>query len=629
MVRGPSDTVGGADENGEVQIVVGAGAAGRIAFLDPDRPDEPIAEAADHELADTVRRLEATWHPRWVWADTRRWYPRLLRAGVRVERCHDLRLCGAILELSTTTAAARSSGGFGRPAWLAPGPAEANTVAEQPSSGAWHSTLFDLADFGGDDATETADVTATGAHAEVRADHAAATTDATTSSTPVALVVDELARQQALVDASTAPRALRLLLAAESAGALIAAELHAAGLPWQRPVHEAVLEAALGARPAAGRKPSRMEALASEVRDALDAASLNLDSQVEVLRALRRAGVQVNSTAKWELREHEHPAIEPLLAYKKLSRLLSANGWAWLDEWIVDGRFRPEYVPGGTATGRWATSGGGALQLPKLVRSAVVADPGWTLVVADAAQLEPRVLAGMSRDTAMATAGRGRDFYLGLVDAGVVATRDEAKYAILGAMYGATTGESGRLVPRLARAFPQAMGLVDRAASEGERGLSVSTLLGRSSPLPSAEWRAVQARASDPEATAADERRARSSARDWGRFTRNFVVQGSAAEWSLCWMGALRGRLHALGSERVGSAGSSAPASGPVFEQAPHLVYFLHDEIIVHTPRDLADAVAVAVTETAAAAGRLLFGEFPVEFPLDLAVVDSYALAEA
>ncbi len=200
-----------------------------------------------------------------------------------------------------------------------------------------------------------------------------------------------------------------------------------------------------------------MEALAVRVRDALGAASVNLDSQADLLRALRRAGIQVDSTARWELREHDHPAIEPLIAYKRLARLLSANGWAWLDEWVADGRFRPEYVPGGTATGRWATSGGGALQLPKNVRSAVVADPGWTLVVADAAQLEPRVLAGMARDEAMAEASRGRDLYRGLVDAGVVATRDEAKIAILGAMYGATTGESGRLVPRLARAFPRAM----------------------------------------------------------------------------------------------------------------------------------------------------------------------------
>ena len=34
---------------------------------------------------------------RWVWDDTARWYPLLLAAGVRVERCHDLRLCHHLL----------------------------------------------------------------------------------------------------------------------------------------------------------------------------------------------------------------------------------------------------------------------------------------------------------------------------------------------------------------------------------------------------------------------------------------------------------------------------------------------------------------------------------------------------
>jgi len=240
------------------------------------------------------------------------------------------------------------------------------------------------------------------------------------------------------------------------------------------------------------------------------------------------------------------------------------------------------------------------------VRGAVVADPGWTLVVADAAQLDPRVLAGLARDGAMAAAGRGRDLYRGLVDEGVVATRAEAKVAILGAMYGATTGDSGRLVPRLARAFPRAMRLVDEAARAGERGMAVTTLLGRSSPLPPPEWRAVQARASEPDATAADERRARSSARDWGRFTRNFVVQGSAAEWSLCWMADLRGRLAAMGAERSPRV-PRARASVAVFDRTPHLVYYLHDEIIVHAPRETADEVAAAVE--AAAEMRSLDGE--------------------
>lgn len=628
MLRHPADTVAGADQNGGVHVVVGAGEQGRIALVDPDRAGEPIAQVESHRLADAVRELEARERPRWVWTETRRWYPGLLDAGVRVERCHDLRLGGAILDRSTSTERARGTGRHPRPSWLPAGPAEAGASADDAATpAAPHSALFDFDDF--DDQAHRP-VPAGGGGAS--SDGAGASTDAASRpSAAVAVAVDavarELARQLALVEESTEPARLRLLLAAESAGALIGAELHAAGLPWDRAVHEAVLEAELGPRPSPGWKPARMEALAARVREELGAASVNLDSQSDLLRALRRAGIQVESTARWELRDHDHPAIEPLIAYKKLARLLSANGWTWLDEWVVDGRFRPEYVPGGTATGRWATSGGGALQLPKNVRTAVVADPGWTLVVADAAQLEPRVLAAMARDEAMAEAARGKDIYRGLVDGGVVATRDEAKVAILGAMYGATTGESGRLVPRLARAFPRAMRLVDEAARAGERGLPVTTLLGRSSPLPGAEWRAVQARASEPEATAADERRARSSARDWGRFTRNFVVQGSAAEWSLCWMAALRGRLAGIGAE-VSDATPTAAASGPVFGRAPHLVYFLHDEIIVHAPRESADEVAAAVEAAALGAGRLLFGDFPVDFPLDLAVVDSYASAD-
>ena len=630
----------GGRENGEVQVVVAAGESGRVALIDPDRPSEPLAVVAADQMPEVVRRIEAEHHPRWVWVDTRASYPGLLDAGVRVERCHDLRLSAAILDHATATEQVRSSGRHPRPGWMPPGPAEAGSAtipAPRPSpvGVVAHSALFDLDALSALDAPAApAAPTATDAAAPpMAAEPPAADTPAAvhTPATPAAsatvpAVLDELARQLALVEASDDPNALRLLLAAESAGALIAIEMRVAGLPWNRAVHEAVLEAELGPHPAPGRKPARMDELAARVRLDLGAPGLNLDSQVDLLRAIRGAGIQVDSTSRWELREHDHPAIEPVIAYKKLARLLSANGWSWLDEWIADGRFRPEYVPGGTATGRWATSGGGALQLPKNVRAAVVADPGWTLVVADAAQLEPRVLAGMARDESMATAGRGRDLYRGLVDSGVVATRDEAKIAILGAMYGATTGDSGRLVPRLARAFPRAMQLVDRAARDGERGRSVSTLLGRSSPLPSAEWRAVQARASQPDATAADERRARSSARDWGRFTRNFVVQGSAAEWSLCWMAALRGRLAEIGAEPPESV-SRAAAAGPVFERGPHLVYFLHDEIIVHTPRELADDVAAAVETSAKGAGRLLFGDFPVEFPLDLAIVDSYASA--
>jgi DNA polymerase-1 len=295
-----------------------------------------------------------------------------------------------------------------------------------------------------------------------------------------------------------------------------------------------------------------------------------------------------------------------------------------MDSWIIDGRFHPDYVPGAVVTGRWATRGGGALQLPKQIRGAVVADPGWKLVVADAAQLEPRILAALSADEAMAAAGRGHDLYDGIVASGAVDTRAHAKIAMLGAMYGATTGDSARLVPRLARAYPRALALVEDAARTGERGDIVTTWLGRSSPRPGARWLQTQARAYDPDASPTDERSARSQARDWGRFTRNFVVQGSAAEWALCWMADLRHRLTRL---RTPAAADAGLAPSP-FTLQPHLVFFLHDEVIVHTPEPLADHVAHEIREAAAAAGRLLFGTFPVEFALSVAVTDNYAQAK-
>jgi DNA polymerase-1 len=348
----------------------------------------------------------------------------------------------------------------------------------------------------------------------------------------------------------------------------------------------------------------------------LETPDLNPDSPPDLLKALGRAGLMVRSTRSFELKKLEHPAIPTLLEYKKLARLLSANGWHWLDSNVRDGRFHPEYVPGGVVTGRWASKGGGgALQLPKQVRGAVVADTGWKLVVADASQLEPRILAAMAGDRGMAEAGAAGDLYAGIVASGAVSTRDQAKVAMLGAMYGATTGESGRLMPALKRAYPRAIGLVETAARAGERGEIVSTRLGRSSPLPGAAWRETQSEAYGEAATDADASRARGQARGWGRFTRNFVVQGSAAEWALCWMANLRGSLTELGGDRW-------------LTDTAHLVFFMHDEVVVHCPADAAADVERAVRQAAADAGRLLFGAMPVTFPLTVAIVDDYDQAK-
>jgi DNA polymerase-1 len=528
----------------------------------------PWAEAREREAA-----------PRWVWHDTPAWYDALLAGGVRVSRAHDLRLTHAILR--DASAVVDDGGLRAAREW------DAAVAQHRSDDGA----LFEIG--------ERAD----GVPEDVSA------------------VLAEFARQQRALAQSRTPGALRLLIAAESAGALLACELRAAGLPWDPSAHDEILRRMLGERTGGGL-PEQLQRRAADVRAALGDPTTSLDSQPKLLRALHRAGILVESTSRWELQRHEHPVVQPLIEYKKLMRLYTANGWAWLAEWVHDGRFRPVYVPAGVVTGRWASSGGGALQIPRQLRAAVRADAGWCFVIADVAQLEPRILAAMARDTALADAARGRDLYEGIVARGALATRAEAKVALLGAMYGATSGDSGRLVPRLRKAFPRAMQLVDDAARTGEDGGTVSTWLGRTSPSPEAVWAEAQSRASDAEATDVDQTRARRRARDRGRFTRNFVVQGTAAEWALAWLADLRGRLALL--PEVPEA-QGAPRSGPAFARRPHLAFYLHDEIIVHTPHASADAVAACVAEAAASAGRLLFGDFPVDFPLDLHITDSAA----
>ncbi|RSS57968.1 bifunctional 3'-5' exonuclease/DNA polymerase, partial [Streptomyces sp. WAC06614] len=437
------------------------------------------------------------------------------------------------------------------------------------------------------------------------------------------------AEQQRRHGATAHPDRMHLLTAAESAGFLIAAEMHAAGLPWRADVHRAVLGELLGERYAGGGEPRRLAELADEVSAAFGR-RVRPDLPADVIKAFAQAGIRIRSTRRWELQELDHPAVAPLIAYKKLYRIWTAHGWTWLKDWVHDGRFRPEYVPGGTVTGRWVTNGGGALQIPKVIRRAVVADPGWRLVVADAAQMEPRVLAAISRDPGlMEVAGRAEDLYTSISRQGFSGDRDKAKIAVLGAVYGQTSGDGLKNLAALRRRFPRAVAYVDDAARAGEEGRLVRTWLGRTCPPPAGATDAdrdeaglpqqdavpapVPAAGRDPDTDAdADPDGwvpgyASTNTRARGRFTRNFVVQGSAADWALLMLAALRQATAGMRAE---------------------LVFFQHDEVIVHCPAEEAEAVAAAITAAADRAGRIAFGDTPVRFPFTTATVQCYADAK-
>ena len=262
----------------------------------------------------------------------------------------------------------------------------------------------------------------------------------------------------------------------------------------------------------------------------------------------------------------------PLLEFKELYRIWTAHGWAWRDAWVRDGRFRPEYVPGGVVSGRWATRGGGALQVPKVVRRAVVADPGWRFVVADAGQLEPRVLAAVSGDERLAAAAAAGDLYAALATDSFDGDRARAKIALLGAMYGQTGGAAIPALAVLRRHYPTAFEYVEAAARTGEAGGLVRSWLGRTCPPPAgrlARRRPRPARGGG----SAETPQGGASGRARGRFTRNFVIQATAAEWALVLLATLRTAL----------AGTTA-----------ELVLFVHDEVVVHCPAEQAEQVVVA-----------------------------------
>jgi hypothetical protein len=547
-----------------------------------------------HDLPQAVAQYERSGDGslRWVWPSGADLYPVLLRAGVRVGRCHDVTLAERLLlgregrgeEPATLEAAYARLRGAPVPAGRAGGEGGAQDGWQR-----WRAdTLFE----GG--GTEAAD--------------ASATLDAL-----IAVHADQLRR----IAADERPARFGALVAAESAGELVAAEMSLAGMPWRADVHDDVLAGLLGPRPPAalaGTRPARLTELAGQISAALGGRPVNPDSPTQLVRALAAAGVRVPSTRFSVLREIDHPAIPPLLEYKELSRLHASHGWAWLDAWVRGGRFQPEYVVGGVVSGRWASRGGGALQIPRVLRRAVVADPGWVLVVADAAQLEPRVLAALAGDRAFTEAAAGGDLYEGLASV-FGGDRAKAKKALLSAMYGGAGGEAGQLLAVLRRRFPAASGYVEAAAQAGEEGRVVRSVLGRTCPPPSAAWRAVTEE--DGSETGRDARAGQAS-RARGRFTRNFVVQASAADWALVLLAALRRRLAAFGE----------PSSGRWDPEAPHLVFFQHDEVLVHCPEAMAAPVVAAVDQAAAEAGRVVFGETQVRFPMATAVVSCYADAK-
>jgi DNA polymerase I len=400
------------------------------------------------------------------------------------------------------------------------------------------------------------------------------------------LALEVYRHQHAGLSALPDPRAtpgrtpLRVLTAyAESAAALLAVELGETGLPIDRNVLAGILEPVIGPPPvddahAVARRRARDDAVRRHFPNAAD---VDLRNPAQVLQMLARFGLNLPDTRSWRLEPHASTSepVAALLAWRKAERLSTTYGWSWLERHVgADGRLRGSWTAAEGA-GRM-TASAGLHNLPAELRPAVRAEPGHVLVRADLGQVEPRVLAVVSGDAALAQAARDEDMYAP-VAARLGCDRPTAKVAVLAAMYGQTSGTAGNALRQMDRTYVQAMSYLRNAEESGRTGTPLRTYGGRLLRMQPG----------------------------WGRFARNAVVQGAAAELFKAWAATVRAGL---------------PAGAQI-------VLCLHDELLVHARREDAEAAAALLSDALAATTRWWAAGSGVRFVAEVSVADSWAAA--
>jgi DNA polymerase I len=380
---------------------------------------------------------------------------------------------------------------------------------------------------------------------------------------------------------------------AESTAELLCAELSADGLPVDRPAVEGLLTELIGPRPrghadAAGIRAARD---ARVLRHAPDGAPADLRSPAQVKSLLAWAGIDVPDTRAWRLEEFRDrsPLVAALLEWRKAERIATTYGYAWLDECLgPDGRLRGAWTASDGAAGRM-TASSGLHNMPAVLRQAVLAEDGHLFVRADLGQIEPRVLAAVSGDAALAGATAADDMYLP-VAAELGVDRPTAKVAMIAAMYGQTTGHGGVAGRRMRSAYPVAMGYLDAADRSARAGRSLRTYGGRLIQMSGGP--------ADPPASQAAR----------GRYGRNAVVQGAAAELFKMWAVTVRARTAPL---------------------AARIVLCLHDELLVHVPAERAEQAAELLGACLTEATRRWAPGARVRFIADITVARSWADAKS
>jgi DNA polymerase I-like protein with 3'-5' exonuclease and polymerase domains len=150
------------------------------------------------------------------------------------------------------------------------------------------------------------------------------------------------------------------------------------------------------------------------LRPKLDTSFINLNSDDQMIAAFKTLGISLPNYRKVSLAlaladtesEYLQEILTSLLSYKSLEKLLTAFGPKLVARIGPDGRLRGNFMQIGTATGRPSSSRPNMLTMPKrgknkYFRRLFVPGPGNLFIRADYSQMELRLVAEQSGDTAM------------------------------------------------------------------------------------------------------------------------------------------------------------------------------------------------------------------------------------
>ena len=289
-----------------------------------------------------------------------------------------------------------------------------------------------------------------------------------------------------------------------------------------------------------------------------------------------------------------HPAIDKILQYRQIAKLKSTYIDGLLSLMGGDGRIHTTFDQTTTATGRISSSEPNLQNIPvrtqmgREIRRAFVAREGHVLLDADYSQIELRLLAHLSQDSAMCDAfQRGQDIHrrtasevFGVpLEEVTREMRSSAKAVNFGIVYGISDfglannlqisrKEAASFIARYFERYPAVHRFMEACVAQGKSEGYSFTMFGRRRPLPEL---------SSPNYTR----------RQFGeRAAMNTPVQGAAADIIKIAMNAV--------SERLAEEGYAA-----------RLILQVHDELIVECPEAEVEAVSRLLRECMEGAAEL------------------------